>query len=79
MTDSQAWAGDNTGIDMDSLDAANVLELAKFADKKNKLKIGDVDVKDGVKYTVSDIDKTTGAIQLKSYFCLLLPYYFIRL
>ena len=65
MTDSQAWAGDNTGIDMDSLDAANVLELAKFADKKNKLKIGDVDVKDGVKYTVSDIDKTTGAIQWK--------------
>jgi predicted transcriptional regulator len=50
---------------MDSLDAANVLELAKFADKKNKLKIGDVDVKDGVKYTVSDIDKTTGAIQWK--------------
>ena len=65
MTDSQAWAGDNTGIDMDSLDAANVLELAKFDDKKNKLKIGDVDVKDGVKYTVSDIDKTTGAIQWK--------------
>ena len=65
MTDSQAWAGDNTGIDMDSLDAANVLELAKFADNKNKLKIGDVDVKDGVKYTVSDIDKTTGAIQWK--------------
>ena len=65
MTDSQAWAGDNTGIDMDSLDEANVLELAKFADKKNKLKVGDVDVKDGVKYTVSDIDKTTGAIQWK--------------
>ena len=63
--DSQAWAGVNTGIDMDSLDAANVLELAKVADKKNKLKIGDVNVSKGVKYTVDDIDKATGAIQWK--------------
>ena len=63
--DSQAWAGVNTGIDMDSLDAANVLELAKFANKKNRLKLGDTSVKDGVKYTVSDIDKNTGAIEWK--------------
>jgi len=65
MTASQSWAGVNTGIDMDSLDAANVLELAKVADKKNKIKVGDTNVKDGVKYTVNSIDPRTGAIQWK--------------
>ena len=65
MTASQAGAGDNTGIDMDSLDAANVLELAKFAKPQDKIKIGDTDVKDGVKYTVNDIDPISGAIQWK--------------
>ena len=65
FTDSQANAGDNTGYDMDTQDAASVSELAKFSDKSNKLKIGDTDVEKGVKYTVTDIDKTTGAIQWK--------------
>jgi len=65
FTDSQANAGDNTGYDMDTQDAAAVSELAKFADKSNKLKVGDTDVEKGVKYTVTDIDKTTGAIQWK--------------
>ena len=65
FTDSQANAGDNTGYDMDTQDAASVSELAKFADKSNKLKIGDTDIDKGVKYTVTDIDKTTGAIQWK--------------
>ena len=65
FTDSQANAGDNTGYDMDSQDAAAVSELTKFADKSNKLKVGDTDIDKGVKYTVTDIDKTTGAIQWK--------------
>ena len=65
FTDSQANAGDNTGYDMDSQDAAAVSELAKFATKGNKLKIGDTDVEKGVKYTVTNIDKETGAIQWK--------------
>ena len=65
FTDSQANAGDNTGYDMDSQDAAAVSELAKFATKGNKLKVGDTDVDKGVKYTVTNIDKETGAIQWK--------------
>ncbi|MFL2679263.1 MAG: hypothetical protein ACJ0GH_02655 [Alphaproteobacteria bacterium] len=63
FTDSQAWAGDNTGYDMDTQDAASVLELAKFADKTNKLKIGDTDIEKGVKYTVTNIDPVTGGIE----------------
>src|SRR6056300_1801859 len=50
LTNSQADAGLNTGIDMDSLDAADVLEI----------KIGDTKTEKGVKYTVSDIDPETG-------------------
>ena len=62
FTDSQAWAGDNTGYDMDTQDAASVSELAKFANKTNKLKVGDTDTKKGVKYTITDIDPVTGGI-----------------
>ena len=52
LTNSQADAGLNTGIDMDSLDAADVLEI----------KIGDTKTDKGITYTVSDIDPETGQI-----------------
>ena len=52
LTNSQADAGLNTGIDMDSLDAADILEI----------KIGDTKTDKGITYTVSDIDPETGQI-----------------
>jgi len=52
LTNSQADAGLNTGYDMDSLDAADVLEI----------KIGDTKTDKGITYTVSDIDPETGQI-----------------
>ena len=52
LTNSQADAGLNTGIDMDSLDAADVLER----------EIGDTKTDRGIKTTVSDINPETGAI-----------------
>ena len=61
FTDSQAWAGDNTGYDMDSQDAASVLELAKVS-KGGQFKVGDVQKSKGVKYTVTNIDPVTGQI-----------------
>jgi predicted transcriptional regulator len=61
VTNSQADAGLNTGIDMDSLDAASVLELAKVS--KGDFKIGDTAVEKGTKYTVVDIDPVTGRIE----------------
>ena len=61
FTDSQAWAGDNTGYDMDTQDAASVLELAKIS-KKGEFKIGDVQIEKGTKYIVKDINPVTGAI-----------------
>ena len=61
FTDSQAWAGDNTGYDMDTQDAASVLELAKIS-KKGEFKIGDVQIEKGTKYIVKDINPITGAI-----------------
>ena len=61
FTDSQAWAGDNTGYDMDTQDAASVLELAKTS-KKGEFKIGDVQIEKGTKYVVKDINPVTGAI-----------------
>jgi len=61
FTDSQAWAGDNTGYDMDTQDAASVLELAKVS--KGDFKIGDTAVEKGTKYTVVDIDPVTGRIE----------------
>jgi hypothetical protein len=61
FTDSQAWAGDNTGYDMDTQDAASVLELAKVS--KGDFKVGDVQVEKGTKYTVVDIDPVTGRIE----------------
>ena len=61
FTDSQAWAGDNTGYDMDTQDAASVLELAKVS-KGGQFKVGDVETSKGVKYTVTKIDPTTGQI-----------------
>ena len=60
FTDSQAWAGDNTGYDMDTQDAASVLELAKFSN--GDYKVGDTAVEKGVKYTVKNIDPETGGI-----------------
>ena len=60
ITNSQADAGLNTGIDMDSLDAASVLELAQFS--KGDYKIGDTETEKGTKYTVKDIDPETGRI-----------------
>jgi hypothetical protein len=60
FTDSQAWAGDNTGYDMDTQDAASVLELAKVS--KGDFKVGDVQVEKGTKYIVTDIDPVTGGI-----------------
>ena len=64
FTDSQAWAGDNTGYDMDSQDAASVLELAKVS-KGGQFKVGDVQKSKGVKYTVTNIDPVTGQISWK--------------
>ena len=64
FTDSQAWAGDNTGYDMDTQDAASVLELAKFS-KGGQFKVGDVQSEKGVKYTVTNIDPVTGQISWK--------------
>jgi len=61
FTDSQAWAGDNTGYDMDTQDAASVLELAKVS-KGGQFKVGDVETSKGVKYTVTKIDPITGQI-----------------
>ena len=60
FTDSQAWAGDNTGYDMDTQDAASVLELAKVS--KGEFKIGDVQIEKGTRYVVKDINPVTGAI-----------------
>ena len=61
FTDSQAWAGDNTGYDMDTQDAASVLELAKVS-KGGQFKVGEVQKSKGVKYTVTNIDPVTGQI-----------------
>ena len=61
FTDSQAWAGDNTGYDMDTQDAASVLELAKVS-KGGQFKVGDVQKSKGVEYTVTNIDPVTGQI-----------------
>ena len=61
FTDSQAWAGDNTGYDMDTQDAASVLELAKVS-KGGQFKVDDVQKSKGVKYTVTNIDPVTGQI-----------------
>jgi len=60
FTDSQAWAGDNTGYDMDTQDAASVSELAKVS--KGDLKVGDTDIEGGTKYTITNIDPVTGGI-----------------
>ena len=60
FTDSQAWAGDNTGYDMDTQDAASVSELAKKSN--GDFKVGDVQVEKGTKYIVTDIDPVTGGI-----------------
>jgi len=60
FTDSQANAGDNTGYDMDTQDAASVSELAKFA--KGNSKVGDTDIEGGIKYTITNIDDQTGQI-----------------
>ena len=61
FSDSQAWAGDNTGYDMDTQDAASVLELAKTS-KDGKIKVGDVAVEKGTRYVVTDVDPVTGGI-----------------
>ena len=52
LSSSQADAGLNTGYDMDTQDAASVLEA----------EVGDVKVSGGNKYTVTDIDPQTGKI-----------------
>jgi len=61
FTDSQAWAGDNTGYDMDTQDAASVLELAKIS-KDGEFKVGDVQIEKGTRYVVTDVDPVTGGI-----------------
>ena len=61
FTDSQAWAGDNTGYDMDTQDAASVLELAKTS-KDGDFKVGDVQIEKGTRYVVTDVDPVTGGI-----------------
>jgi hypothetical protein len=61
FTDSQAWAGDNTGYDMDTQDAASVLELAKTS-KDGEFKVGDVQIEKGTRYVVTDVDPVTGGI-----------------
>jgi len=60
LSSSQADAGLNTGYDMDTQDAASVLELAKFS--KGNYKVGDVQTEKGTKYTVTNIDSETGRI-----------------
>jgi hypothetical protein len=52
LSSSQADAGLNTGYDMDTQDAASVLEV----------EVGDVKTSGGNKYTVTDIDPQTGKI-----------------
>ena len=52
LSSSQADAGLNTGYDMDTQDAASVLEV----------EVGDTKTSKGVKYTVTDIDPQTGKI-----------------
>jgi cell fate (sporulation/competence/biofilm development) regulator YlbF (YheA/YmcA/DUF963 family) len=52
MTSSQANIGDNSGYDMDTQDAASVLER----------EVGDTETGRGIKTTVSDINPETGAI-----------------
>lgn len=52
LSSSQADAGLNTGYDMDTQDAASVLEA----------EVGDVKVSGGNKYTVTDVDPQTGKI-----------------
>ena len=61
FSDSQAWAGDNTGYDMDTQDAASVLELAKTS-KDGEFKVGDVQIEKGTRYVVTDVDPVTGGI-----------------
>ena len=52
LSSSQADAGVNTGYDMDTQDAASVLEV----------EVGDVKTSGGNKYTVTDVDPQTGKI-----------------
>ncbi len=61
FTDSQAWAGDNTGYDMDTQDAASVSELAKKSN--GDFKVGDTAIERGIKYTVTNVDPVTGGIE----------------
>ena len=61
FSDSQAWAGDNTGYDMDTQDAASVLELAKTS-KDGEFKVGDVQIEKGTRYVVTDVDPVTDGI-----------------
>jgi hypothetical protein len=60
LSTSQADAGLNTGYDMDTQDAASVLELAKFS--KGEYTVGDTETEKGTKYTITDIDPETGRI-----------------
>jgi hypothetical protein len=60
MTSSQSNIGDNSGYDMDTQDAASVLELAKFS--KGEYTVGDTETEKGTKYTITDIDPETGRI-----------------
>jgi hypothetical protein len=60
MTSSQSNIGDNSGYDMDTQDAASVLELAQFS--KGEYTVGDTETEKGTKYTVTDIDSETGRI-----------------
>jgi predicted transport protein len=55
LSSSQVNIGVNSGIDMNSLDATDVLEI----------KVGDTKVEKGIKYTVADIDSETGKISWK--------------
>mgnify|MGYP003132977641 FL=1 len=57
FTDSQAWAGVNTGYDMDTQDAASVLE--------EPFKVGDEKTSRGIKTTVTGNDDETGSISWK--------------
>jgi hypothetical protein len=60
MTSSQSNIGDNSGYDMDTQDAASVLELSQFS--KGEYTVGDTETEKGTKYTVTDIDPETGRI-----------------
>jgi len=60
MTSSQSNIGDNSGYDMDTQDAASVLELAQFS--KGEYTVGDTETEKGTKYTVTDVDPETGRI-----------------